>query len=108
MAVYREAPKCPKCGGNIKGKYWQPKVVFAGDTFRGWDFEGHVCRVGTKYFIERTDTHQWWSDQSWTTDPMSAMIFSTKDKAENYLKDSLDIPPRIPCEVTEHEFVNEK
>lgn len=105
MAVYREPPKCPKCGESIKGKYWQPETFFCGDTFQGWDWSGHICRLGTKYFIERTDTNQWWVRGGWTNDPMSAMMWNEKQQAEDYLKMSTDIPPRLECIVTEHEFV---
>src|SRR5690242_2070943 len=106
MAVKRTPPKCPKCGEYFDGKYWHPETFFCGDTFIGWDYEGHICRLGTKYFIERTDTHQWWTESNqWTTDPMGAMIFIQRDIAKKYLENSLIIPPRINCEITEHEFV---
>lgn len=105
MALYRETPNCPKCGGRIKGVYSNRGYNFVGDTFQRWDYNGHVCRLGTKYFIERTDTHLWWVKGGWTNDPMSAMIFETREKGEIYLTNSFDIPPRLECTVTEHEFV---
>jgi len=108
MAVYRKAPTCPECGETIKGKHYEPQTFFCGDTFRGWDWDNHVCRLGTKYFIERTDTIQWWIKGGWTNDPMAAMMWSTKKEAENYLLESIEIPPRIPCYITEHEFVRVK
>jgi len=114
MAVYRTAPKCPECGEKIKGKYWQPEVFFCGDTFTGWDWARHRCRLGIKYFIERTDTHEWYYDNmhdnvfertiGWTSSPIMAMMFDTKEDAEKYLLESF-IPPRIIVEITEHEFV---
>jgi hypothetical protein len=104
--VYREAPICEKCGMDIQGMYRQPHVVFAGDTFIGWDYAGHICRLGTKHFIERTDTNLWWQGHGvWTSSPTAAMIWDTKVEAEEYLKMSLDIPPRLDCIVTEHEFI---
>lgn len=108
MAVHRTPPKCPKCGEHINGKYWQPETFFCGDTFQGWDWAGHVCRLGTKYFIERTDTNEWWIIGGWTKDPMKAMMWTYKNEAETYLKMSTDIPPRLDCIVTEHEFVRMK
>jgi len=106
MAVYRTAPKCPKCGEYISGKYWQPEVFFCGDTFTGWDWDGHVCRLGTKYFIERKDTNQWWvAFTTWTNDPMQATMFNTRQEAEEFLKTTTDISARIEATVTEHEFV---
>ena len=106
MAVYRKAPQCPKCGIEIQGKYYRPEVFFAGDTFTGWDFEGHVCRLGTKYFIERIDTHLWWQGFGvWSNSPTAAMMWNTKEEAEEFLKMSLEIPSRLECIVTEHEFI---
>lgn len=49
MAVHRTNPKCHKCGGKIHGKYIHLPTVsynypsYVGDTFIGWDFEGHKC-----------------------------------------------------------------
>lgn len=115
MAVHRTAPKCPKCGEDISGKHWQPETFFCGDTFTGWDWANHRCRLGIKYFIERTDTHQWWwEDQTdnynerscgWTNNPQDAVMFDTNELAESYLKESSAIPSRVECIVTEHEFV---
>lgn len=50
MAVYRESPKCPQCGEPIYGKYRDESHLHftqrtIGDTFIGWDWEGHKCRV---------------------------------------------------------------
>jgi len=114
MAVYRKAPKCPKCGESYGAIHWEPEVFFCGDTFIRWDREGHVCRLGIRYFIERMDTRQWfWTNgdkrinertSGWTDAPGKAKMFVTKDEAEEYLKNSW-IPPRIECQVTEHEFV---
>jgi len=101
----RKAPRCHNCGEPYKAKHWSPSTFFVGDTFTGWDIDGHVCRIGIRYFIERTDTHLWWFKGGWTDDPMVAMIWVDKNKAEDYLKESLEIPPRLPCEVTEHEFL---
>ncbi len=78
MALYRENPTCSKCGVEIKGKYSQPAIPFAGDTFYGWDWEGHVCRLGTKYFIERTDESKWWTGSNWTSVPIEAMLWESE------------------------------
>lgn len=47
MAVYRTNPKCHKCGGKIHGKYVHLPTIspnnYVGDTFIGWDYEGHKC-----------------------------------------------------------------
>lgn len=46
MAVHRKNPKCHKCGGKIHGKYIHLPTMspnYVGDTFLGWDFEGHKC-----------------------------------------------------------------
>lgn len=106
MAVFRQSPKCPKCGCLIKSKHWQPETFFCGDTFIGWDWKGHICRLGEKFFIERSDNNQWWADGKWTIDPMEAMIFIQREAAEEYLKNSLTIPPRIECVITEHIFID--
>lgn len=103
--VYREAPRCHKCGAGINGRYFIPPEIFVGDTFLGWDYEGHRCRVGTKWFIERLDTREWWVKLRWTRDPMSAMMFDSSIEAEVFLAESVEIPARINCIVTEHEFV---
>lgn len=105
MAIHRTNPKCPNCGGEIKGKYFKPKTPFAGDTFIEWDWEGHTCKVGIKYFIERTDNNRWWSSNGWTNDTQKAMVFDSSEEAEEYLKESTEISARIACAVTEHEFV---
>ena len=110
MAVARTAPKCPKCGQDIGAIYRDQSNVpimhrLIGDTFIRWDFEGHVCKVGIKYFIERMDTRQWYMKRGWTIDPLRAKLFNTKESAEEFLKMALDIPARLNCEVTEHEFV---
>lgn len=110
MAVARKAPICPKCGQGIGGIYKDQSNVpmmhrIIGDTFIRWDFEGHVCRVGITYFIERKDNNQWYFKRGWTNDPMKAKAFKTKEIADNHLKMALDIPTRLQCEVTEHEFV---
>jgi len=103
----RKAPKCPKCGEAYKAVHWQPNTatLFVGDTFVRWDRETHICRLGTLFFIERTDNENWFSKHGWTPDPMKALAFKTKEGAETYLKMSLDIPARLDCIVTEHEFV---
>lgn len=101
-----ERPTCAKCGKKISGWYAN-RPGFVGDTFLGWDYEGHKCRLGIKYFIERMDIHQWWMGPgTWTNDPMSARMFDTRVLAEEYLKMSTLIPPRLECQVTEHEFVD--
>lgn len=110
MAVYRKAPTCPECGEQIRGKYLDQSDTpimhrIIGDTFRGWDWANHRCRLGTKYFIERMDTHQWFARKSWTSDPMIAKMFDTKENAEEFLKNTTDISARIDAQVTEHEFV---
>lgn len=43
MAVYRESPKCPDCGEDIKPIYNDMGDNFVGDTFAGWDWSGHKC-----------------------------------------------------------------
>jgi len=43
MAVFRTAPKCPKCGKEYKGIYRTNNDSFIGDDFIKWDIEGHVC-----------------------------------------------------------------
>lgn len=111
MAVWRKAPKCTRCGEEIKGKYWEPEVFFCGDTFIGWDYAGHVCRLGKRYFIERMDTREWWTGLKyleWTVDPTVAMVFVERKEAEKYLAENLRIAPRIECTVTEHEFVGKE
>lgn len=106
MAIARKAPKCPKCGEPYKAIHWKPQTFFCGDTFVRWDRKNHMCRIGTLYFIERTDNQNWFTTKGWTIDPMKALAFKTKDGAETYLKMSLDIPARLECVVTEHEFVS--
>lgn len=106
MAVYRKAPKCSKCGEPYKAIHWKPETFFCGDTFVRWDRENHICRLGILYFIERTDNQNWYTKRGWTVDPMKALAFKTKEGAENYLKMSIDIPARLDCVVTEHEFVS--
>ncbi|HWY13232.1 MAG TPA: hypothetical protein VN026_18010 [Bacteroidia bacterium] len=46
MAVSREQPKCPKCNGYISAitKKYPAGVVFVGDNFISWDWEGHKCQ----------------------------------------------------------------
>ena len=115
MAVYRKAPKCSKCGEEINGKYWQPEVFFCGDTFTGWDWAGHRCRLGTKYFIERTDDHRWYWDNGektqnertigFTNNPMTAKMFDSKEEADIFLKEKLPVF-RFDLEVTEHLFAS--
>lgn len=102
MALYRRPPSCPECGETIKGRYRDMGAHFVGDTFAGWDWQNHRCRLGTKYFIERSDTNEWWP---WTNDPMKALMFDTRAEAEKYLTESTKISARINCTVTEHEFV---
>jgi hypothetical protein len=109
MALYRRPPTCPECGEEIRGKYTQHQTFFVGDTFQKWDWENHKCRLGTKYFIERMDTHNWWVTLSlWTNDPMKATMFDTKEEAEEFLKTTNHISARIDAQVTEHEFVREQ
>jgi len=43
MAVFRTAPKCPKCGKEYSGVYRNNDGSFIGDDFVKWDIEGHVC-----------------------------------------------------------------
>lgn len=48
MALYREQPKCPKCGEFINGVYKNQDdtpilLVNIGDNFLYWDWSGHVC-----------------------------------------------------------------
>lgn len=119
MAIARRPPTCPKCGETIKGIFKDQSNVpimhrLIGDTFIRWNWEGHMCRLGTLYFIERTDTQQWaalkgvllFGTVGWTVDPMKAIAFKTKKGAETYLKMALNIPARLECVVTEHEFVS--
>ncbi len=42
----RKVPKCSGCGEEIKGihKKNNPHNPFIGDTFIGWDYEGHRCK----------------------------------------------------------------
>lgn len=52
MAVYRENPKCPKCGGTIYGVYKKQDNLpsyekLIGDLFVRWDWEGHNCSINT-------------------------------------------------------------
>lgn len=53
MAIFRQSPKCLKCGDPIDGKYTDqskipPMQQLIGDTFEGWDYEGHVCNQNPK------------------------------------------------------------
>jgi len=43
MAVFRTAPKCPKCGEEYAGIYRKNDGSFIGDDFIKWDIESHVC-----------------------------------------------------------------
>lgn len=48
MAIFRENPKCLKCGGIINGIYLDQSNVSShlqvyGDSFLNWDYAGHVC-----------------------------------------------------------------
>lgn len=48
MALARGAPRCFKCGEHYKGKYTDQSdttvhLQLIGDTFIGWDIEGHTC-----------------------------------------------------------------
>lgn len=111
MAIARRAPKCKKCGESYRGIYRDQSNIpimhrLIGDTFIRWDIEGHVCRLGIRYFIERMDLRTWYMKRGWTADPMKAKCFKTRVEAEEFLKMSLDIPSRLTCEVTEHEFVD--
>jgi len=50
MALFREPQTCFKCGGTLEGKYQDQSHLPApmqliGDTFLGWDYEGHTCPV---------------------------------------------------------------
>lgn len=106
MSIARTAQKCPKCGESYKGIYADRGKNFVGDTFIRWDKENHICRLGILYFIERIDNNQWFGSRGfWTNDPMKAKAFKQKESAEDYLKMSLDIPPRLHCIVSEHEFI---
>lgn len=54
MAVYREKPKCPFCGAEIKGIYKDQSSIarmqqLVGDAFIKWDWEGHVCNKKIKF-----------------------------------------------------------
>lgn len=41
----RIPPKCPKCGGYMKGIYHEwTGFTYVGDLFDRWDFEGHICK----------------------------------------------------------------
>lgn len=103
---HRIAPTCPECGEQIKAKHYQTQTFVAGDTFSHWDWKSHKCRIGIKYFIERTDTNYWWyALTAFTNDPMAATMFDTREEAEKFLKESNVIPARLDCIVTEHEFV---
>lgn len=109
MAIARTAPKCPKCKQPYSGIYRDQSKLpimhrMVGDTFIRWDIEGHVCKVGIVYFIERMDTHHWYRKRGWTSDPLKCKVFKTKKSAEEFLKMALYIPARLKCEVTEHIF----
>lgn len=48
MAVIRPPHFCPTCGGQIYERHLDQSNVplcqrLIGDTFIGWDYEGHVC-----------------------------------------------------------------
>lgn len=43
MAVARKAPLCPKCGKPYKAMHRKTPNVFVGDSFMGWNIDGHVC-----------------------------------------------------------------
>jgi hypothetical protein len=105
MAVFRQQEICKNCGQPYKAIHRKTQQLFVGDTFIRWDRDNHVCRIGTLFFIERTDTQNWYNKKGWTIDPMKAVAFKTKQLADNYLKMSLDIPARLHCVVTEHYFV---
>jgi hypothetical protein len=64
MAVNREneRPTCSKCGERINGRYRDQEDVnwdrmFVGDTFQGWDFEGHkkVCKGSVTDYLYRNE-----------------------------------------------------
>ncbi len=108
--VYRKNPKCIFCGGKIKGVY-KPTENFYGDSFIKWDYENHVCRLGIVYFIERMDTHEWFTGETYTNNPNDAMVFKTKELAEKFLKkwekeENFDGLSKLELVITEHEFLN--
>ncbi len=56
MAVYRENPKCASCGADIEGIYRDESHLpmfqrTIGDTFEGWNYEGHKCVKNTHRII---------------------------------------------------------
>lgn len=118
MAVARTAPKCFICGESYHGIYANRGRTFVGDSFVGWDIDGHKCdRSGLVYFCERQDTHEWYGALSTRTrDPLKARFWKDKDVADAWLRrnngDIFDGEGRIvgtiygDCEITEHIFDN--
>lgn len=58
MAVYRDAPKCPDCGHEIKPINNDMGDNFVGDTFVRWDWEGHDCPANRKGKYVSRSTYQ--------------------------------------------------
>lgn len=55
----RTKPKCIKCGGEIYGKYDVPTdLTFIGDTFQGWDYEGHKCIMEEQEEIPKQEQNE--------------------------------------------------
>jgi len=75
------------------------------------------------YFIERTDTHEWYYLNrtpvegiyahdfnielfpSWTRDPLQAQRFELKEHVEAFMKYDTVFDKKIKCIITEHEFI---
>lgn len=58
-----------------------------------------------RWFIERTDTQQWWTGLEWTSDPHIAKGFSNPTDANDYIEyHNLTTATGCNIVITEHEF----
>ncbi len=60
------------------------------------------------YFIEDRGTYTWWTGDSWTTDPHSALQFDDQDEATSFVSRNSGPFKGHKVEVTEHIFAGKQ